>query len=373
MIERPLVSIITPSFNSARFIEATIRSVLAQDYPNLEYIVVDGGSTDGTVAILGQHSDRIRWCSEPDAGQSDALNKGLRLARGSIIGWINSDDEYAPGAVSAAVGALAEHSLASFVYSDFEVIDESGATVRRFRARDVEIGDLLLDGCVIAQQSAFFRKSALLAVGGIDADLHYVMDYDLFLRLLDAFHAKRVPGVWGRLRVSAQTKTGTFHDRFWPETLPAFERVFGQRPDLSLIRDEAFRRAYLRAGLYCLRSQATSRGLDYLRQAFKGRHYPYGGLDGLGEQIVDFAHHHAYVAASRAEVGHLLDLFDSGLRRVDRAVAGQVWMVRAFGAHKRGDRKAVWRCGANALRLSALAWRNRGLLSIVGRSALGAV
>src|SRR5438128_8552250 len=128
----PLVSIVTPSYNQGRFIEDTIRSVLAQDYPNLEYIVVDGGSTDHTLDVLRRYEGRLRWVSEPDRGQSEAINKGFRMARGEIVSWLNSDDTYVPGAIGKAVAHLGARPEVVMVYGEGYLLDEGGRVTRRF-------------------------------------------------------------------------------------------------------------------------------------------------------------------------------------------------------------------------------------------------
>ncbi len=178
------VAIVTPSFNQGPYIGATIGSVLSQDYPRIEYIVMDGGSTDQTRSILCQYNDRIQWYSGPDEGQTDAINKGFSRLGGEILGWLNSDDTLAPGAVRAVVEYFEAHPEVAVVYGDADFIDPSGrwigrcAHVERFDARR-----LLRVSDFIVQPAAFFRRSAFEAVGGLDKSLHWSMDYDLWLKL----------------------------------------------------------------------------------------------------------------------------------------------------------------------------------------------
>src|SRR5512139_1414374 len=139
----PLVSIITPSYNQARFLETTIRSVLDQDYPNLEYLIVDGGSTDGSREIIQRYSDRLAWwVSERDQGQTDAINKGFARARGEILAWLNSDDTYLPGAIQGAVDFLQDHPGVGMVYGDANLIDEQSNVIGKFPARQTDYNKL---------------------------------------------------------------------------------------------------------------------------------------------------------------------------------------------------------------------------------------
>ena len=367
----PLVSIVTPSYNQGQYLEETIRSVLLQGYPNLEYLIIDGGSTDNSVEIIRKYEPWLAyWVSEPDNGQSEALNKGFSKSTGEIIGWLNADDLYAPGAVAAGTDSLSQYPEAAFVYGDWHIVDEFSDEIIYQTTRQVGVRDLLLEGCLIPQQSTFFRRSILMGIGGLDPDLNFVMDYDLFLRLLSRYPARRVAGNWGKFRLSTVTKTSQHQELFWPETIPVFERIFTSRPDLENIKEEVFRRARLRAGLNYLINGKLEPGLENLRTAFQGVHYPFGDPNSVAQQIISLAYHHSYIPLKDKEAEKLLDLIMTCLPAVDREVAGQVSMIRAFAAYKRNDRSGVRCTGSKALYLSKHARANRGLYSILTRSLL---
>lgn len=206
----PLVSIVTPSLNQGEFIEDTIRSVLGQDYMDIEYLVVDGGSRDGTIDILRQHGDALRWTSGPDGGQSDAINRGLLATSGEILAWLNADDRYLPGAVRAAAEAFLEDPTLDLVYGMADFIDRSGAPLGPCRhVAPWDLSRLVQRVNFIVQPAVFFRRAAFEAVGGLNADLHYVMDYDLWIRLGSRGHVRYLPRVLAEVRVHAATKTAT--------------------------------------------------------------------------------------------------------------------------------------------------------------------
>lgn len=182
MEQHPLVSIVTPSFNMAPFLEQAIQSVLTQDYPNIEYLVMDGGSTDGTLEILRQYEGRLYWESQPDRGQSDAINRGFLRSRGSIFAFLCADDAYLPGAIRTAVGYLSANRDYAGVYGEGYLIDEQGAILCPYPTREFD-PERLKSECIICQPTAFLRRAVFADVGMLDPDLHYALDVDLWIRI----------------------------------------------------------------------------------------------------------------------------------------------------------------------------------------------
>ncbi|HQF61497.1 MAG TPA: glycosyltransferase family 2 protein [Anaerolineaceae bacterium] len=231
MTEQPRVSIVTPSYNQARFLEQTIQSVLEQDYPNLEYFVMDGGSTDGSLEIIQRYASRLAgWVCEKDRGQTDALNKGFARATGQILAWLNSDDTYEPGAVSAAVAALTSHPDAAAIYGEANFIDENGRVIGRFPAAQTDLPRLRRGYVHVPQQATFFRGDLWRAIGPLDPSFYFAMDYDLWVRLAGRGPLVYLPGqVWANFRLHSGAKTIAADDRCWPEMLRVHYRDGGSR------------------------------------------------------------------------------------------------------------------------------------------------
>jgi glycosyltransferase involved in cell wall biosynthesis len=224
----PKVSIVTPSYNQGRYLEATICSVLGQDYPNLEYFIMDGGSTDASVEIIRAYAGRLAgWVSEKDAGQTDAINKGFARAGGEILAWINSDDTYEPGAIREAVEFLQAHPEAGMVYGDAHYIDADGRVIGSFPAAQTDYARLRRGYVHIPQQSSFFRAELWRKVGPLDASFFFAMDYDLWVRLAGLAPLHYVPRVWANFRLHSGAKTIAADDRCWPEMLRVHRRLGG--------------------------------------------------------------------------------------------------------------------------------------------------
>jgi len=201
-----LVSIITPSFNQTAFLEQTIRSVLEQEYPSIEYIVVDGASTDGSVDIIKKYAERLAWwVSEKDSGQAEAINKGLARAKGDIVAWLNSDDYYLPRAISSAVKMFEENPDAVLVYSDMLAVDEHGHTLNELKYKQLTLEDLLCFQ-IIGQPAVFFRREAYEKTGGLDTSLHFLLDHQFWIRIAQHGKILHVPQMWAAARYHEAAK-----------------------------------------------------------------------------------------------------------------------------------------------------------------------
>jgi glycosyltransferase involved in cell wall biosynthesis len=225
----PLVSIVTPCFNAERFIEETLLSVLAQDYPRIEYIVMDGGSTDGTCDILRKYEDRLTWFSEKDGGAADAINRGFARCHGEILAFINADDVYLPSAVATAVRAFEENPDAAIVYGGGIWIDESGGRIRPYPTADFD-AEQLGRGCVICQPASFIRRRALENVGGLDPALLLTFDYELWMRLARAYKFRRIDDVLALSRMHSSNKSLGQRNGVFKETFSILKRHYGYVP-----------------------------------------------------------------------------------------------------------------------------------------------
>jgi len=232
--KQPLISIVTPSYNQAKYIEQTIRSVLEQDYPRVEYLVVDGKSTDDSVEIIKNYASRGGvtpplpsnnrqhtltgtravglqsrgidwWVSEKDSGQGEAINKGLARAKGEIIAWLNSDDYYLLDTLTSVARVFEENPDVVMVYGDMLAVDANGQTINTLKYKQLSLQDLLCFQ-IIGQPSVFFRREVFEKIGGLDTTFHFLLDHHLWIRIAQHGKILHVPQIWSAARYHAEAK-----------------------------------------------------------------------------------------------------------------------------------------------------------------------
>ena len=229
VFDRPLVSIVTPTYNMGRFLEETIQSVLSQDYPRIEYIVMDGGSTDGTLDILRKYQGRIQYRSEPDRGQAHAINKGFALSTGEIFAFLNADDTYLPGAVSTAVKQLLAHRSVGIVYGDAYHVAEDGSMIGPYPTRPYDY-DFLNRNCFICQPAAFMWRTAFESAGWMNQDLQIALDYDLWIRIANLRPLMKIEGYLATSRMYRDNKTVSRRRQVYQEIIRVVKTHYGFVP-----------------------------------------------------------------------------------------------------------------------------------------------
>jgi glycosyltransferase involved in cell wall biosynthesis len=239
----PIVSIVTPSYNQGIFLEATIESVLEQGYPNIEYIVVDGGSTDESIEIIKKYEKYLAWwCSEKDNGQSDAINKGWRRAQGEIFAYLNSDDVLVTDAINLVIDAYRSYPLGGIYYGDWIYINKEGVEVGRKKSSPCNFRELLINGQgkFVAQAASFYRSDLVRQIGLLDETLHFSMDYDLLLRLSRLAKMIYIPQPLAEIRLHSHSKSSTFVEKHYQESL-AVQVKYGAGPLTLWTRFKYFR------------------------------------------------------------------------------------------------------------------------------------
>lgn len=201
------VSIVTPSFNQAAYIEKSILSVLQQSYENIEYIIIDGGSSDGSVEVIKKYQDQLSyWVSEQDDGQTHAIRKGFDIATGDIYAWLNADDAYSLDTVSKVVEYLKHNIEVDLVYGNRLAIDENGRVL--YRKKMLPIGaNSIFSSMIVGQESCFWRRSIYKSVGGLDPKVKFSMDYDFFSRIAQKGRFHYVPELWAAFRMHEDSRT----------------------------------------------------------------------------------------------------------------------------------------------------------------------
>lgn len=237
-----LVSIITPSYNQGQYLEQTMLSVLNQDHLRVEYIVVDGASTDESVEIIKRYAGRLAyWASEKDNGQADAINKGFARATGEIVAWLNSDDYYLPGAIGAAVKVFEENPDAVLVYGDMLAVDENGRTFNALNYKQLALEDLLCFQ-IIGQPAVFLRRSALQKTDGLNPAFHFLLDHLLWVQIAGHGNILHVSQTWSAARYHPGAKNVAQAAEFGREAFRILETV-AQDADLAPVLEKINRRA----------------------------------------------------------------------------------------------------------------------------------
>jgi glycosyltransferase involved in cell wall biosynthesis len=383
--EMPLVSIVTPSFNQAAFLEETIRSVLEQDYSRIEYIIIDGGSTDGSVEIIEKYASRLAyWVSERDAGQADAINKGWKRATGEIVAYLNSDDMYERGAVRAAAEHLRQSAETALVFGHCYQMDPTGKRVGIFRSQPFKLKNMLFAN-MIMQPTVFVRRTALDVVGLLDPSFHFAMDYDLWLRIALKFRLDALPRALANFRAHRESKTFGQPYGFVRDVERALARAFADEnfpSELKQFQEPAYIAAFLRTILVCyaldqvpsgkiLWNQMVSRHPDYLEQ-------PETVIEIIANNAVHMVETPWLARSNQDAVTWLHRMLDDlpssaeSLRRLAPRIESRIYTIRAFEAYWQRDYatartqiKRAWRADMHAL-------TNRGLASIWLESWIGA-
>ncbi len=308
----PLVTVVINSYNQAQFLEQTIQSVLSQDYPKVEIILVDGGSTDGSLEIIHKYTDRFSWwVSEKDNGQAEGINKGLKRTKGELVAWLNSDDYFFPEAITRAVECWDSRLDVVLLYGDVMAVDENNKMINRMRTGDWQLSDLM-EFKIINQPAVFMNQSALAESGYLDTSYHYPMDHHLWLRIVSHGKMVHVPELWAAGRFHPAAKNVAAAAKFGEEAYRIADWMKNTQPFKSLSEGRWNR---IMAGAHRFNARYLLEGGD-AAGSFK---YYWRGLIAYPPAVLPELHRMFYALLSMIGLGRVKQLYFS-LRRLVRPV-----------------------------------------------------
>ena len=247
--EFPKISIITPSYNQGDFIEETIRSVLLQDYPDIEYIVVDGKSSDNTIELLKKYGNHLTWTSEPDDGQTDAINKGLKKSTGDIVAYLNSDDIYLPGTFLKIVQYFKNNPETDMIYGNIVHINKKSEIIEYKKTKQVTIDNIFTFNVYVPQPTVFLRRSLVKNVGCFDYKLHLAMDFDYWVRIIKNYNISYVNEYLAAARIYPEAKSSSLTSGYKDEFLYIIDKFFSDSSAIQMnkLKNKAKGMIYLNA------------------------------------------------------------------------------------------------------------------------------
>lgn len=369
----PRVSVITPSYNQAGFIEEAIRSVLLQGYPNLEFIIIDGGSTDGSVEIIRKYAPWLAyWVSEPDRGQSHAINKGWAKATGDWLGWLNSDDSYRKNALQRLAQAWVGDATASLFYGDVDYVTDNGDVRSVFRPGPFSLRAHVRSG-MIHTPSVFWHRALNQLAGELNEHQHYAMDNDFWLRVAPNARCRYIPFAFGTFRRHESSKTVGGEAKLWQEMLEILTTRLAEAPYDSLLlpseRDEILEHTRWQTAVLLARSGQYDAARDLFLQCLANG-YPHRYPDQATLAIVREALENR--PASSDDVVRVLEqlpMMESQKRRFNSRTWRAYHRLRFYTGFSAADSPEVLRSGFALIRHDPAFLLQRGSLSML-RSAL---
>jgi glycosyltransferase involved in cell wall biosynthesis len=376
----PRVSIVTPSYNQAQFIEETIRSVLLQGYPDLEYIIIDGGSTDGSVEIIRKYEQWLaHWVSEPDRGQSHAINKGWAAVTGKWLGWLNADDIYLPGVLNRVGALFTDNAQVDLIYGDVQYVDATGAPRDVCIKSEFSLPAMITKGGLIHTPAVFWRKNLNSLAGALDESQHYAMDNDFWLRVAPFARCRYLPGIMGTFRRHEGSKTMNSELALIRENYGILRQRLQEPPYVTLLSEQEAHMVLggfvWQMGVLLLRMGQQDEAIQRFREAIEVYHIMETPEVAALRTIKRLLENHVLERDEIDRILQTLPLDKETRRRFSALVWDQYWQVQFYGGFQRGEGRTVLKSALPLLKSDLRRAGQRGFLSICLRSlaALGRI